>query len=226
MESADLLSPESCEEYIIKTPIDMALEAQYVKRWSMVATNAESTVASHSFNVALIAMAILRKMYNTNHISIHELCYHAMLHDIGEVYTGDIPTPTKVNMRNLGFDPNDVSGSPVQEDTIPDRMAQIIKMADLIDNSIWIEVHGVGGRASAVAGEVSGRLSDAIAEADADLGRAAQEIIQYIKHRMSHEKIERECFAQNRQRLIPLAVPTFPHPHKLDREPLNGGRCP
>lgn len=186
----------------MKTPVDMAYEAQYVKRWSMLSTTADSTVASHSFNVAILAMAIHRKMMNTIPISIYELCYYAVLHDIEEVYTGDIPTPTKVKMRELGFDPNEMSDCPCPEVQPTGMIRDIIKIADLIDNWFWIKNNGTGGRSFAVANEVHGRLLVAMAGAGADLRAGAQKVIQYIQGRTSNEEGERKRFAQDRERRV------------------------
>jgi len=83
-------------------PIDKLLDCQHVKRWSMIATSANSNVASHSFNVAMIAMAIRKKMFNTAHYTEQDVCYYALIHDVDEAETGDMPTPTKMAIRARG----------------------------------------------------------------------------------------------------------------------------
>ena len=121
----------------MRTSPDRAYDAQHVKRWSLVATTAESTVASHSFNVAVLAMAIRKQMRNTIDIDVKDVCYYAILHDIDEVFTGDIPTPTKTAMRAQGVEPNTLfPGQEVAEPT--DKVRAVVKMADLIEKrAVW-----------------------------------------------------------------------------------------
>ena len=75
------------------TPIDKLMDLHYTQRWTLVGTNKESTVASHSFNVAMIAMDIRKRMFNTSDASEMEVCFFALIHDVKETYTGDMPTP-------------------------------------------------------------------------------------------------------------------------------------
>ena len=96
----------------MQTPIDRALDAQYIKRWALVGTVIDNNVAVHSFNVALIAMDIRKRMSYDRAVSEMELCYFAVLHDMREVYTGDIPTPTKEKMKQAGFDPENFDPVP------------------------------------------------------------------------------------------------------------------
>jgi len=184
----------------MNTTIDRALDAQHVKRWSLVATTAESNVASHSFNVAVIAMAIRKKMFNTIHFTDAELCYHALLHDIDEVFTGDIPTPTKQAMRFQGVEPNALFEG--QEVTCPpDHLRAIIKLADLIDNWHFISQHGAGARAAIAAADVRERLVEAIDGAPNDLRQAASWVLDYVENRRSEQPDERKRLEAEAKRL-------------------------
>lgn len=87
-------------------PIDKLMDCQHVKRWTLLNTAAQSNVASHSFNVAMIAMAIRHKMFNTLHFSDADVALHALMHDVDEAETGDMPTPTKIAIRAKGVEPN------------------------------------------------------------------------------------------------------------------------
>lgn len=183
------------------TPIDRLMDAQYCQRWSMVGTVIPSNVAVHSFNVAMIAMEIRKRMMNTIHFSEMEVCYFALIHDVKEVYTGDIPTPTKTKMRAAGFDPESFDpGVPDEMEPSP-RVRQIVKMADLIDNAYFISRHGTGTRATTATAEVSRRLSDALAGADSDLLQAARATIDYIEERSSEQEDERRRLETEYQKL-------------------------
>ena len=182
-------------------PIDKLLDCQHVKRWTLVCTTADSTVASHSFNVACIAMAIRQAMYNTNHFSEQDVCYHALLHDVDESETGDIPTPTKRAIRYAGVEPNHLFET---QGLLPDPVAEIkaiIRVADLIDNWFFIHEHGSGGRARSAAAEVRGRLDEAIRDARPDLQQAAVAVLSYIEQRRSDNVEERERIAQSSENL-------------------------
>ncbi len=206
----------------MKTPIDRALDAQHVKRWSLVATTAESNVASHSFNVAVIAMAIRDQMKNTIDIDRRDVCYHALLHDIDEVFTGDIPTPTKMAMRAQGVEPNALfEGQEVSNP--PDKVRAIIKIADLIDNYTFICHHGAGVRATGATAEVRGRLVAALDGASPDLGRAGREVLAYIAERRSEHPEERKRLEAEGKRLREFnhfsRTPGAPY---VDRKPRHG----
>lgn len=206
----------------MQTTIDRALDAQHVKRWSLVATTAESNVASHSFNVAVIAMAIRKRMFNTIHFTNAEVCYYALLHDIDEVFTGDLPTPTKMAIRAQGVEPNELFDGQ-GEKPIPPHIKLIIKIADLIDNYIFISQHGAGTRAAGAASEVRGRLDEALDGAPPDLQRAGREVLSYIEERKSERPEERSRLEEEGKRLREFnhfsRTPGTPY---VDRKPRHG----
>lgn len=169
----------------MKIAIDRVLDSQHVKRWSLVATTAESNVASHSFNVAAIAMAIYQRIPGATDFGAHSICYHAMLHDVDEVFTGDIPTPTKTAMRAAGVEPNKLFAGQGSNSVIPPHMKPLIKIADLIDNWHFINQHGVGDRARIAVDEVRGRLEGAIDVAPSDLQSAARWVLDHVENRRS-----------------------------------------
>ena len=203
-------------------PIDKLLDCQHVRRWNLISTTAQSTVASHSFNVAVIAIALRRKMFNTISFSEEEVCYYALLHDVDESETGDLPTPTKTAIRAHGVDPNalfDTQGGMPEPSPI---IQQVVKMADLIDNATFIAEHGTGTRGRYAAAEVSRRLADAIAGASPDLQQAARWVLDYIQTRKSDTDEERERLAQEGERLRYMEhfsrTPGTPY---VGRKPLN-----
>lgn len=183
----------------MKTPIDVLMDCHHVKRWSMVGTVASSTVASHSFNVAMIAMEIRKRMFNTIDIDEKTVCYFALIHDVKEAYTGDIPTPTKTGMKVAGFDPDNYCEDHASEQEPPSKVKEIIKAADLIENYIFISEHGTGTRARAAVAEVGGRLRSYLDGASEDLREAAIQTMQYITNRSSDAVEERERLAEARK---------------------------
>lgn len=183
----------------MKTPIDVLMDCQHVKRWSMVGTNKESNVASHSFNVAVIAMAIAKKMPLTGDPE-HSICYYAITHDVAEAYTGDIPTPTKTRMKKEGFNPDAMEGM-AQEEVASEHFQKIIKAADLIDNYVFIREHAVGARGRWAAKEVEGRLSRYLSAASPELQAAASEVLGDILERKNDAVVEREEAQEDRKKV-------------------------
>lgn len=201
-------------------PIDKLLDCQHVKRWTLVATNAPSNVASHSFNVAMIALAIRKKMMNTNHFSDHEVAFYALMHDVDEAETGDMPTPTKAAIRAKGVEPNALFETQRMAPRPIPVVEKIIKLADLIDNYVFISEHGVGARARLAVDEVRGRLEAAIDGAGSDMGPAAHWVLEFILQRKSDtDGEERRKAAEDGERLRSTTsfVRSF-YPLIVDRE--------
>lgn len=179
-------------------PIDKLMDCNNVRRWNLVCTTRESNVADHSFNVAMLALALRKAMFNTAHIDPHRLSYFALMHDVDESETGDLSTPTKAAIRAHGADPNRLFVTQgMEEEDMPPDMAPIIKMADLIENYTFILEYGVGTRALVATREVKGRLDEAIDEASTDLAHAAREVLSYVLDRKSESDEERDRFARN-----------------------------
>lgn len=82
-----------------------ALRLGYIRRWGMVSTVREQDVASHSCRVALIVLFLLEEILK--HCSPTERLVRsaryiratamamAIVHDLDEVFSGDIPSPFK-----------------------------------------------------------------------------------------------------------------------------------
>lgn len=184
----------------METPIDVLMDCQYVKRWTMVGVDKESTVASHSFGVAMIAMEIRKRMFNTAFFTERDVCYYALIHDVKESYTGDIPTPTKAGMKEAGFDPDNYHEDHIGEESPPGSVIPaIIKAADLIENYIFISEHAIGARGRVAAAEVDGRLWAYLAKASDDLREAALQTLLYITQRSSDAVEERERLKKDRE---------------------------
>lgn len=208
-------------------PIDKLMDCHHVKRWTLVGTVSESTVASHSFNVAVIALAIRKRMYNTIHIDKGMLSYYALMHDVDESETGDMPTPTKAAIRSFGVEPNALFETQGQEAEPPPEYKIIIKLADLIENYIFICEQGVGARARAASIEVEGRMRRAIADAPTDAGTAAAYVLDYITDRKSDSDEERKRIKESSERLREATrFSRDPGSHFVDRESRDKRRVP
>lgn len=64
-----------------------------VPRWPILRVNRRQSVAEHSFYVALYAAEIAHAIYWDG--SFEQLMLHSLTHDLDEIVTGDINSPTK-----------------------------------------------------------------------------------------------------------------------------------
>ena len=70
---------------------------KYIKRWSLMRSIREENIMEHSHQVAVIAHAlalISNKVYG-NAVDTNKVVMLAQYHEVGEVITGDLPTPIK-----------------------------------------------------------------------------------------------------------------------------------
>ena len=70
---------------------------KYIKRWSLMRSVREENIMEHSQSVAVIAHALAligNKIYNKS-INVEKTVLLAQYHEVGEVITGDLPTPIK-----------------------------------------------------------------------------------------------------------------------------------
>lgn len=66
----------------------------HTKRWNILGDLPTQSLAEHSYNVACIAAHIVQQ-HGLNPDQAHAVTGYALVHDFDEIFTGDIPTPTK-----------------------------------------------------------------------------------------------------------------------------------
>ena len=70
---------------------------KYIKRWSLMRSVKEENIMEHSQQVAVIAHALAlinNKIYGGT-VDVNKVVLLAQYHEVGEVITGDLPTPIK-----------------------------------------------------------------------------------------------------------------------------------
>ena len=74
---------------------------QWASRWHTTDHNGEQSLASHSFNVTMFAVAIARKVMGERFSETDELnlMRYGLNHDVAELVTGDQPSPYKRALR-------------------------------------------------------------------------------------------------------------------------------
>lgn len=110
------------------------LLAQSIKRWTIVATINEQSLAEHHFNVVMIARCIAAEAG----IPDHNIIKYALDHDLDEIMTGDIPSPAKARMGMVDV----YAGKSKIRCTYREQL--IVKSADLIDAYTFIKANRIG----------------------------------------------------------------------------------
>lgn len=70
---------------------------KYIKRWSLMRSIREENIMEHSHQVAVIAhaLAIISNKIFGKQVDVNRVVLLAQYHEVGEVITGDLPTPIK-----------------------------------------------------------------------------------------------------------------------------------
>lgn len=110
---------------------------QEVQRYPISYVNRPQSVAEHSYNVLLIAMWLVE---DSDDIDLRrEVMEYAIVHDMEEVRTGDIPSPFK---RDLRLRCPDVVKYLDGEHFVLPEVRAIVKLADCIEAIYYIQEFG------------------------------------------------------------------------------------
>lgn len=125
--------------------LEAVMRLQAVKRWHMIDTTRQQTLAEHSANVALLAYYIAQTAPGIYWGNPDKIAALALTHDLGEVFLGDIPTHTKKALDIVG------AVAAAEAEVLLDVFSQehdykhttLIKMCDLADGIRFVRIHGV-----------------------------------------------------------------------------------
>lgn len=146
----------------------------HVHRWNIVRTAREQTIGEHMYRVWLIVQEVCRVANIDSHVAQIASDF-ALLHDLPEVVTGDIPTPMKQFIETryprmlLQYERSidaDVAMSLTAATTYP-LAAVIVKISDLFEAVLFLQVEGMGARASDIKKELEMVLENKIEQARA-----------------------------------------------------------
>ena len=125
--------------------INDILRASGVTRWHIVRTVRPQSLAEHTFDVVMIARAVAK----IAGVDDYEIIKAALLHDLDEIITGDIPTPTKQKARDNGWELNDLYKTVTGRELSPDE-SLIIQLSDKMADLHWLWLHALGPHSNRV----------------------------------------------------------------------------
>ena len=129
----------------MKLRIDQITAIQTVRRWHTRGTYREQSVAEHSHQVALLALHLAPT--SLCDFDLLQLLLLALLHDAHEGEFGDFPYPTKVMLKELGMDVDDIcqfefwgsiDGADPFEEALP-HVRRLVDVADLLEAALYAQ---------------------------------------------------------------------------------------
>lgn len=131
-----------------------------VDRWQIVGTDQRQSVAEHSYLVAMIALRYAKLMDMAPEFE-SRITYYALVHDLPEVLTGDLVAPVKELVDTSQLEQWErslkVFGQEVNEH---EEVKKIVKVADLTEAVVWLELHGTNDHARRVKARLKSKLDD------------------------------------------------------------------
>lgn len=173
------MTPEKSDHYALGDDIGPEMEAivrvQGVTRWHMLGTTRYQTLAEHSANVALLVYYIAKRCPAMYFGPPDVITVKALVHDMPEVYTGDIPSHTKKWFGDMTEAEKVLTPRMFRPDLGPtDKW--LVKLCDTADGIRFIRAHainekiadhacrGLEVRMKSVIEEASGLWPDAVVE--------------------------------------------------------------
>lgn len=140
--------------------LEQKMRTGHVKRWQIVRVAREQTIAEHMYRVYHIAVDIAGSLALTTGQMLNVQSW-ALLHDMPEVVTGDIATPTKRAMRQAIPDQDPLRHIELSLDDgyrelctglkeSDPLVLDVVKLADLIEAINFLMVEGMGNHAAEV----------------------------------------------------------------------------
>lgn len=124
------------------------LNLMQVNRYPICFTNKLQTVAEHTYGVLVIS---LRLAALVPAVDVGAVLAYALLHDVDESDTGDIPSPFKRRLRAECPQVTEVLDRPAN---VPEEVKNIVKLADYVEAILFLKEYGGSLRANSVLADV------------------------------------------------------------------------
>ena len=109
-----------------KLQFQNALRLSHVPRWVIVDMLKNQSVADHTYRTMVISLRLMKKLKVEE---LPNILACILIHDLEEAETGDLPSNHKTDMPKNG--------------KCKDLQEAVIKMADTVEATIWLERYGV-----------------------------------------------------------------------------------
>ena len=171
-----------------------------IRRWSIVRTTRQQSVAEHSYYVALLVPRLLRQYGFEDAETIAKATEYALMHDMSEVLTGDVATPIKKRLPPDIFDAMSTEFGMTPADPGPVIKAAV-KVVDLFEASAFLaeEIAIGNGRVFDVQRVINRKLDGACAKfekmAHEIMGkkegqRGLYSSLSWVLHHLQHGKVD------------------------------------
>jgi 5'-deoxynucleotidase len=152
----------SLEPVILDFSLDDIMRMSVIRRWAIIDMARDQSVAEHSYNVAMICLAILNGPLCGYFIGDDrfEVVMWALCHDLPEIDSGDIPTPMKSWLKSDIEEMETVKYRDWthEKSSIPELMRCLVKVADSIDAIIFCKKYCIDHRKHDILDEMGKRL--------------------------------------------------------------------
>lgn len=139
--------------------LESVMRMHAVKRWHMIDTTRQQTLAEHSCNVAMLAMLIARTGPPFFR-SCADAAIWGLIHDLPESFTGDLPGHTKKFLSGLGEVERVVTPPAFRYFDIDPATKDMVKLCDLADGIRFIRLHGIDMTARHAQGQIEDQFKD------------------------------------------------------------------
>lgn len=124
--------------------LEVIMRLAAVKRWHMIDTTRIQNLAEHTAIVSLLAWQIAHKCPGMYFPPL-DCMLHAMVHDLAEAFTGDVPSHTKrlIGKPSINAVEEALLPSSFKLEESSQSVKDLIKLCDLAEGIRFIRLHGV-----------------------------------------------------------------------------------
>jgi 5'-deoxynucleotidase YfbR-like HD superfamily hydrolase len=128
---------------------EICYRAGTINRWPTIRMRREQSIAEHSHLTTVIAMAIMDVLEIKEPRIMKNVLESALMHDMDEIYTGDIPAPVKEIVKSAMVNATleqrrMIDDNPVEDFFVPEKPADtevaiIVGLADIVEAQLFLK---------------------------------------------------------------------------------------
>lgn len=130
------------------------LQLHTIRRWQIVEVSRDQSVAEHSFRVWALTMNLYDTLFTNGSLERESLSQLALIHDLPEIVTGDIPSTMKDTLNKIGPEVSRRLEEIVTQEGFPTVYRAIkgmvgtpswylLKIADNVEAILWMQQYGI-----------------------------------------------------------------------------------